>query len=83
LNGFRARYCTCVGPRQEPLGVCAVGLVGDLLGEVVALAEYLTDEGGDFLGVVIVLERPAFFGRYRRRRGTVCWGRSKDQPPNC
>ena len=36
-------------------GIGAVDLVGDLLGEVVALAEHLAGDVDDFLGVVVVL----------------------------
>jgi hypothetical protein len=43
------------GTETRPLGLCAVGLVGDLLGEGRCPCRYLTDEGGGFLGVVIVL----------------------------
>ena len=40
---------------DQLLRLGAVGLVGDLLSEVVALAEDLANEADDFLGMVIVL----------------------------
>jgi hypothetical protein len=40
---------------DQRLGVGAIGLVGDLLGKVVTLAEHLADDACDLFRVVIVL----------------------------
>ena len=47
---------------DEVLGLGAGGAVGDLLGEVVALAEFLAQDLDDVLGVVVVLGEEQGFG---------------------
>ena len=50
-----ARIVVVAELADQQLGIAAVGAIGDLLGEVVALAEHVAHDADDLLGVIVVL----------------------------
>ena len=50
-----ARIVVVAELADQKLGIAAVGAIGDLLGEVVALAEHVAHDADDLLGVIVVL----------------------------